>query len=137
MSQSIGNGIVASPGSHSVEETVDKLKDLLRSKGITLFALVDHSGEAGRVGLRMPPTKLLVFGSPASGTSLMQAAPSVAIDLPLKILVSEDASGNVWVSYNSPAYLQQRHGFPAALIPNIAPVEALANAVAGPRRPPL
>jgi uncharacterized protein (DUF302 family)/uncharacterized membrane protein YidH (DUF202 family) len=120
------NGIVDQPSNHSVEQTVDKLKNILQSKGVTLFALIDHSGEAEKVGMKMPPTKLLVFGNPKGGTPLMQATPSIAIDLPLKILVREDAQGKVWVSYNSPAYLQQRHGFPAELLPNIAVVEALA-----------
>src|SRR3989441_6232334 len=89
------------------------------AKGVTLFALVDHSGEAAKVGITMPPTKLLIFGTPKAGTPLMLAAPSVAIDLPLKILVSEDAQGRAWLSYNSPAYLQERHGVPQGLLPNI------------------
>jgi len=120
------SGIVSKPSNHSVDQTVEKLKNILQSKGVTLFALVDHSGEAEKVGMKMPPTKLLIFGSPKAGTPLMQAAPSVAIDLPLKILVSEDAQGKVWVSYNSPDYLQQRHGLPHELLQNIAVVETLA-----------
>ena len=84
-------GIVKIPSHHSVDETVDKLKTILQSKGVTLFALVDHSGEAEKVGMKMPPTKLLIFGNPKGGTPLMLAAPSAAIDLPLKILVAEDA----------------------------------------------
>lgn len=96
-----------------------------------MFALVDHSGEAEKVGLRMPPTKLLIFGSPKAGTPLMLAAPSVAIDLPLKILVWQDGRGKVWVSYNTPQYLRERHGFPGELVPNIAGVSALASAAAG------
>src|ERR1700744_3742425 len=94
-------GIVQIPSHHPVDETVEKLKTILKSKGVTLFALVDHSGEAEKVGLKMPPTKLLTFGNPKGGTPLMLAAPSTAIDLPLKILVAEDAEGKVWVSYNS------------------------------------
>ena len=100
-----GGGIVNIPSKHSVDETVDRLKNILRSKEITLFALIDHSGEAAKVGMKMPPTKLLIFGNPKGGTPLMLAAPSIALDLPLKILVSEDAQGKVWLSYNSPAYL--------------------------------
>jgi uncharacterized protein (DUF302 family)/uncharacterized membrane protein YidH (DUF202 family) len=119
-------GIIARPSNHSVDETVDRLKNILQSKGVTLFALVDHSGEAEKVGLKMPPTKLLIFGSPKAGTPLMLAAPSIAIDLPLKILVAEDSQGKVWLSYNSPEYLQQRHGVPPELMPNIAVVETLA-----------
>ena len=120
------NGIVDTPSNHSVEQTVEKLKAILQAKGVTLFALVDHSGEAEKVGMKMPPTKLLIFGSPKAGTPLMLAAPSIAIDLPLKILVWEDAQAHVWVSYNSPAYLQERHGLPPELLQNIAVVEALA-----------
>jgi len=123
-------GIVDKPSNHSVDQTVEKLKNILQSKGVMLFALVDHSGEAEKVGMKMPPTKLLIFGSPKAGTPLMQAAPSIAIDLPLKILVWEDAQGKTWVSYNSPAYLQQRHGLPAELLQNIAVVETLASKAA-------
>jgi len=130
MAPAAGNGIVVTPSNHTVEQTVDRLKNILQSKGVALFALVDHSGEAEKVGLRMPPTKLLIFGSPKAGTPLMLAAPSTAIDLPLKILVSEDAQGKVWVSYNSPAYLQERHGFPSELLQNIAVVETLATKAA-------
>jgi uncharacterized protein (DUF302 family) len=121
-----GKGIIGKPSNHSVDETVEKLKSILQAKEVTLFALVDHSGEAAKVGMKMPPTKLLIFGSPKAGTPLMLAAPSVAIDLPLKILVSEDVQGKVWVSYNSPSYLQERHNLPADLLQNIAVVETLA-----------
>lgn len=123
---SSNNGIVSLHASHSVDETVDKLKAILQAKGVTLFALVDHSGEAEKVGMKMPPTKLLIFGSPAAGTPLMLAAPSIAIDLPLKILIWEDAQGQVWVSYNTPGYLRDRHGLPEELLRNIAVVETLA-----------
>ena len=120
-------GIVDKPSHHSVDETVDKLKNILQSKGVTLFALVDHSGEAEKAGMKMRPTKLLIFGSPKAGTPLMLAAPSIAIDLPLKILVWEDEAGKVWVSYNSPDYLKERHGLPDALLQNIAVVETLTE----------
>ena len=120
------NGIVDVPSNHSVDQTVERLKDILQAKGITLFALIDHSGEAEKVGMKMPPTKLLIFGNPKGGTPLMLAAPSVAIDLPLKILVWEDSQGKVWLSYNSPEYLQERHGLPQDLLQNIAVVGALA-----------
>jgi uncharacterized protein (DUF302 family)/uncharacterized membrane protein YidH (DUF202 family) len=122
-----GKGIIDKPSNHSVDETVEKLKNILQSKGVTLFALVDHSGEAEKVGMKMPPTKLLIFGSPKAGTPLMVAAPSIAIDLPLKILVWEDAQGKVWVSYNSSDYLKERHGLPLELLQNIAVVETLAG----------
>jgi uncharacterized protein (DUF302 family) len=120
------NGIVDKLSHHSLVDTVEKLKGILLSKGVMLFAIVDHSGEAEKVGMKMRPTKLLIFGSPKAGTPLMQAAPSVAIDLPLKILVWEDEQSKVWVSFNSPAYLQQRHGIPPELLQNIAVVESLA-----------
>jgi uncharacterized protein (DUF302 family) len=125
-----GKGITTKSSNHSVDETVEKLKSILQAKGVTLFALVDHSGEAAKVGMKMPPTKLLIFGSPKAGTPLMLAAPSIAIDLPLKILVSEDVQGKVWVSYNSPSYLQERHNLPADLLQNIAVVETLATKAA-------
>jgi uncharacterized protein (DUF302 family) len=120
------NGIVDIPSNHSVDQTVERLKDILQSKGVTLFAVIDHSEEAERVGMKMPPTKLLIFGNPKGGTPLMLAAPSAAIDLPLKILVWEDSRGKVWLSYNSPEYLQERHGLPKDLLQNIAVVGALA-----------
>ena len=120
------NGIVDVPSNHSVDETVNRVKSLLQSKGVALFAVIDHSGEAAKVGMKMPPTKLLIFGSPKAGTPLMLAAPSIAIDLPLKILVWEDKQGNVWLSYNSPEYLAERHGLPQDLVQNIAVVATLA-----------
>lgn len=126
MTTATSKGIVDKPSNHSVDQTVEKLKNILQSKGVTLFALVDHSGEAGKAGMRMRPTKLLIFGSPKAGTPLMLAAPSIAIDLPLKILVWEDGQGKVWVSYNSPEYLIERHGLPQDLLQNIAVVESLA-----------
>ena len=119
-------GIIDKPSNHSVDQTVDRLKNILQSKGVPLFALVDHSGEAEKVGLKMCPTKLLIFGSPKAGTPLMLAAPSVAIDLPLKILVWEDRQGKVWISYNSPEYLKERHNLPQQLLQNIAVAETLA-----------
>ena len=105
---------------------MQRVKGILRAKGVTLFALIDHSGEAEKAGMKMPATKLLIFGNPAAGTPLMLAAPTSAIDLPLKILISEDDQGRVWLSWNSPAYLQQRHAMPSDLLQNIAVVEALA-----------
>ena len=130
MASATNNGIVNLASNHSVNQTVETLKTILQSKGVTLFALVDHSGEAEKVGLKMPPTKLLIFGSPKAGTPLMLAAPSIAIDLPLKVLVWEDAQGKVWVTYNSPEYLEQRHGLPHDLLQNIAVVAPLAGKAA-------
>ena len=127
------NGIISKPSHRSVVEIVEKLKSILKSRGITLFALIDHSGEAEKAGMKMRPTKLLIFGNPKAGTPVMQAAPGTALDLPLKILVWEDDQGTVWVSYNSPAYLQERHGLPSELLQNIAVIETLA-AMAADRR---
>ena len=124
------SGVVTIPTQHSVDEAVRRLEQMLADKGIQLFALVDHSGEAEKVGLQMPPTKLAIFGSPKAGTPLMLATPSVAIDLPLKLLIWEDKSGSVWISYNAPAYLMARHGLPQDLLANIAVIERLAAAVA-------
>jgi len=126
MAPTTSNGIINTPSNHPVDQTVEKLKGILQAKGVTVFALVDHSGEAEKVGMKMRPTKLLIFGSPKAGTPLMLAAPSMALDLPLKILVWEDGQGKVWLSYNNPAYLQQRHGVPKDLLQNIAVVESLA-----------
>ncbi|MGB6200474.1 MAG: DUF302 domain-containing protein [Candidatus Acidiferrales bacterium] len=126
MSPTADNGIVTKLSNHSVDETVEKLKAILQAKGVTLFALVDHSGEAKKVGMKMPPTKLLIFGNPKGGTPVMLAAPSSAIDLPLKILVWEDSSRKAWLSYNSAAYLQQRHGIPQDLLQNLAVIETFA-----------
>jgi uncharacterized protein (DUF302 family) len=120
-------GIVSIPSHHSVDDTVERLKSILRTKEITLFALIDHSGEAAKVGMKMPPTKLLIFGNPKGGTPLMLAAPSIALDLPLKILVAEDPQGKVWLSYNSPEYLKERHGLPSDSLPNIAIESILAD----------
>src|SRR6202035_2871922 len=106
--------------------TLERLKRTLQAKGVAIFAIVDHSGEAEKVGLKMRPTKLVIFGNPKAGTPLMLAAPSSAIDLPLKILVWEDGQGKVWLSYNSPEYLRERHGLPQELMQNIAIVETLA-----------
>jgi len=123
-------GIVNVPSHHSVDDIVNALTANLQAKGITLFALIDHSGEAAKVGIAMRPTKLVIFGNPKAGTPVMLAAPTSAIDLPLKILVWQDAEGQVWVSYNSPQHLQARHQIPPELLPNLAVIETLALAVA-------
>lgn len=120
-----GNGLTRVASPHSVEETVERLESLLKERNLQLFAFIDHSGEAEKVGLTMRPTKLLIFGSPKGGTPVMVAAPTIAIDLPLKALVSQDESGQVWVTYNTPEYLQQRHDVPGDLVKNISGVGAL------------
>jgi uncharacterized protein (DUF302 family) len=119
-------GIITKPSQYSVEETVERVTQILHTQRITLFAVIDHSGEAEKVGMKMPATKLVIFGSPKAGTPVMLAAPTIAIDLPLKLLVSEDSQGRVWVSYNSPAYLQDRHDVPSELLQNIGVIDVLA-----------
>ena len=121
------NGIVSLRANRSVGDVVAGLISTLQEKGIRLFALIDRNGEAKKVGLEMPPTKLLIFGNPRAGTPLMLAAPTIAIDLPLKILVWQEAGGEVWISYNSPAFLEQRHSLPQNLLANIGVVASLAE----------
>ena len=127
---SADNGVVNVASSHSVSETIDRLESLAKSKGLTVFARIDFSGDATKAGLAMPPTQMLIFGSPKAGTPLMLAAPSVAIDLPLKALAWQDGGGRVWVSYNAPEYLKSRHELPEALLPNIAGIKTLVEQAA-------
>jgi uncharacterized protein (DUF302 family) len=115
-----GNGLVLLASRYSVDETIKRLRAVFAEKGLQIFTVIDHSGEAEKVGLKMRPTKVLIFGSPKGGTPLMVAAPSLAIDLPLKALVAEDAGGKVAVTYNDPQYLKNRHGVPEELINNLA-----------------
>jgi uncharacterized protein (DUF302 family) len=115
----LDNGMVHLSSSYSVQETLKRVQSILRERGLMTFCVVDHSGEAAKVGLKMHPTQLILFG-PKAGTPVMVASPTIAIDLPLKALVWEDAGGKVWLSYNSPEYLQHRHGVPADLVKNIS-----------------
>ncbi len=132
MTPASDNGIVVIPSQHGVDETVHRLETILQERGIKIFALIDHSAEAKAAGLEMRPTKVLIFGNPRAGTPLMLAAPSVAIDLPLKALVSEDAQGKVTISWNSAAYLQTRHHLPADLVQkSIGAVDQLMRQAAG------
>jgi uncharacterized protein (DUF302 family) len=124
------NGLVSVASDHSVPETLDRLESLVRSKGLMVFARIDFGGDAARAGLQMPPTQMLIFGNPKAGTPLMLAAPSVAIDLPLKALARQDASGRVWLTYNAPEYLKHRHALPETLLPNIAGIKALVEQAA-------
>jgi len=124
------SGLISIASNHSVDETVSRLTGILAAKGVKLFAVIDHSGEAKAAGLQMPPTKVVIFGNPKGGTPLMLASPSVAIDLPLKLLIAEDAAGKVTVTWNSPGYLHERHGFPEELLANIAVIETLAHKAA-------
>jgi uncharacterized protein (DUF302 family) len=119
------SGIIDVPSRYSVPDTLARLQSILKEKAVTVFALINHSGEAGKAGFKMRPTQLLIFGSPKGGTPLMVAAPRLAIDLPLKALAWQDEQGQVWLSYNSPEYLQRRHGFSAELVKNIAGIGAL------------
>ncbi len=122
------NGMIHWSSVHSVAETLARLEALLRSKGLLIFARIDHSGEAAKAGLEMRPTELLIFGSPKAGTPLMIAAPTLALDLPLKALVWQDAEGKVWLSANTPEYMEQRHGVPHDLVQNLAGPRSLFEA---------
>ena len=115
-----GEGIISKASKYSVPETLDRVDALLRSKGIKIFVRVDHSGEAEKAGLKMPPTQLLIFGNPKGGTPVMLAAPTAAIDLPLKALAWQDSDGKVWLSYNDPEYLKKRYGLTDDQIKTIA-----------------
>jgi uncharacterized protein (DUF302 family) len=118
-------GLVQIPSRYSVDETLQRLELAFATHGLQVFARVDHSGEAEKAGMKMRPTKLLIFGSPKAGTPLMVAAPTLGIDLPLKALVWEDETGRVWLTYNSPEYLRERHGVPSELIKNLEGAGAL------------
>lgn len=121
------NGLISKPSKYSVPETLDRLEAAVKSKGITVFARIDHSGEAAKVGMKMRPTQLLIFGNPKTGTALMNSSPSIAIDLPLKALAWEDENGKVWLSYNSPAYMKQRHDLKDEFIKNIAAIGSFVD----------
>jgi uncharacterized protein (DUF302 family) len=125
MSSTSDNGLIDIASPFSVPETLQRLEALLQSKGLTIFARIDHSGEAAKVGLEMRPTQVLIFGSPKAGTPVMVAAPLLAIDLPLKALVWQDEQGRVWITYNDPEYLQRRHNIPPELVKNLAGAGAL------------
>jgi uncharacterized protein (DUF302 family) len=131
MSSSPDNGMVHFHSPYSVPETLGRLDSVLQSRGLTVFARIDHSGEAEKVGMKMQPTQLIIFGSPKGGTPVMLASPTLAIDLPLKALVWQDESGKVWLSYNSAEYLKQRHNIPDELVKNIAVIGPLLQGVVG------
>ncbi len=130
MNSNIRAGFVSVKSNHSVDDTVRNIEELLAARGVGLFAVIDHSGEAEKAGLSMPPTRVVIFGSPKAGTPLMLASPSTAIDLPLKLLIAEGAEAVVTVTWNSPEYFVQRHGLPDALLANIAAISALAHQAA-------
>jgi len=124
-------GLRILPTRNSVAAILKRIQDLAHERGLTIFAQIDFSGDAERAGLTLPPTGMIIFGNPKSGTPLIAATPTVAIDLPLKILAWQDASGETWIGYNDPEYLETRHRFPPELLKNIAAVSALAGAAAG------
>jgi uncharacterized protein (DUF302 family) len=119
------NGMVHLSSPRSVPDTLARLETIVQTKGLTILARIDHSGDAAKVGLKMQPTKLLIFGNAKTGTPLMVASPTVAIDLPLKALVWQDGTDNVWLSYNDPKYLMDRHAVPENLLQNIAGIETI------------
>ena len=129
MANSPNNGMVHLSSPYSVPETIKRLDSILQSRGLIVFARIDHSGEAEKVGMKMHPTRVIIFGSPKGGTPVMVASPTLAIDLPLKALLWEDAGGKVWVSYNSAEYLKQRHNIPDELVKNIAVIGPLLQSV--------
>jgi uncharacterized protein (DUF302 family) len=125
-------GIVSVKSSQSFSETCRRMELLIQTRSMITFANIDFQRDAERAGLRLWPARLFIFGNPTSGTPLMQAAPTSALDLPLKVLVTQDTSGSVWLRYNSPAYLAERHGIPANLLKNISGIEGLVEKTAGP-----
>lgn len=127
MSALRNNGLVHLGSSRSVSETMNALESVVRDRGLNILARIDHSGDAAKASLTLPPTELLIFGNPISGTPLMIAAPTIAIDLPLKALVWQDDHGRVWLTYNNPQYLQERHGIPDQLLKNIAGITCISE----------
>jgi uncharacterized protein (DUF302 family) len=124
------DGLRILPTKHTVAEILTRVKSLARARGVMVFSRIDFSGDALRAGLTLRPTGLVILGNPKGGTPLMVATPTVAIDLPLKVLAWEDADGHTWVAYNEPAYIQARHQFPSELRKNIEAIGSLAVAAA-------
>jgi len=127
MPQLPDNGMIHLSSPHTVLETLARLETIVQAKGLTILARIDHSGDAAKAGFTMKPTKLLIFGNAKAGTPLMVAAPSLAIDLPLKALAWEDEESRVWLSYNSPNYLKKRHAIPDNLMQNIAGIGPICS----------
>ncbi len=125
----LDDGLMHLSSSRSVADTMSLLERVVRDRGLRIMDRIDHAGEASKVGLKMPPTELLIFGNPIAGTPLMIASPTVAIDLPLKGLVWEDVAGRVWLTYNDPTHLQKRHKIPEALIKNISGITSICEEV--------
>jgi uncharacterized protein (DUF302 family) len=122
------NGMCILAATRGVDETLNRLEALAKSRGLLVFARINFAKDAAAAGLALQPTQLLILGSPVAGTPLMVAAPGAALDLPLKVLAWQDDAKRCWVSFNTPEYLQQRHGFPAQLTANIAGLEKLVRA---------
>jgi len=120
-----GGNVVTKPSKYSVSDTIDRIGRAVTAKGMKIFARIDHGGEAKKVGLEMSPTEILIFGNPQGGTALMVARPTAAIDLPMKALAWEDKDGKVWLTYNSPELLKDRHGVPEELTSKLDPVGKL------------
>jgi uncharacterized protein (DUF302 family) len=120
-----GTNLVTKPSNYSVPETIDRIERAIVARGMKIFARIDHGGEASKVGLAMRPTELLIFGNPKGGTPLMVAKPTAAIDLPMKALAWQDEDGRVWLTYNSPELLHERHGVPVELTSKLDPIGAL------------
>lgn len=131
MTEARDAGLTHLRSSHTVAETLSLLEAIVRRRGLAIVARIDHGSAAASVGLKMPPTELLIFGNPISGTPLMLASPTAAIDLPLKALAWQDADGDVWLSYNNVAYLQKRHNLPEELVKNIAGIRSICEEAAG------
>ncbi len=123
------NGVISQPSPYSVTETIDRLVTILQAKGITIFARIDQKAEAEKAGLSLLPIQLLLFGNPKAGTPLMVARPTIALDLPLKILAWEAPDGQVWLSYNDPNYLKQRYSLPDELVKNIDVISPLIQSL--------
>jgi uncharacterized protein (DUF302 family) len=125
------NGMIHLSSPHSVMETLARLESIVKAKGLSILTRIDHSGDAAKAGLLMRPTQLLIFGNAKAGTPLMVASPTVAIDLPLKALAWQDSDDKVWLSYNSPDYLKQRHALPENLSQNIAGIGPICAEAVG------
>jgi uncharacterized protein (DUF302 family) len=122
------DGVTKRESNYSVPQTLDRLEVILKERGITVFARIDHAAEAAKVGLELPPTQLLIFGNPRSGTPLMVAHPTMAIDLPMKALAWRDAAGKVWIGFNSADYMKKRHELTDEQAKSLAAVGALIEA---------
>jgi uncharacterized protein (DUF302 family) len=124
------NGVVTVASTHSGAATIERFKALIHERGLTLFACIDFSGDAARAGFPLPFSQLVIFGNPKAGTPLMQCTPTAALDLPLKVLVWEDADSRAWLSFNSTDYLRERHALPADLMKPVSGVASLVDAAA-------